>query len=182
MIKTYDIIELPNVIEWSKYQTVAIIGKGKEAHKYKFNTAKVMVFGINDSILLYREAKYSVVIQGHWAKIFSNTNMMLENLFFISKRFMRNKQHNLVYGCTPSLFLSAIIQMVDLKRIYLQGFSMDGVSPKNELYPYDWVKQENAFKEIFKRCETRNIDIGFVSLCTRMSGYKRFEPLEEDII
>lgn len=182
MLKLYDILELPVVIDWNKYSTMAVIGKGSEANKYTFNPERVMVFGINDSIIFYPKMNWSIVTEIHFSKIFSSVNSLnLKNLVYMSKKFIRTGK--VVHGCTPSLFLGAVMGMkIPIKKIYLQGFSMDGVSPRNDTYPYNWFEQERAFRSVFDIAKFMNIDMSFVSLCTRMGGYKRSEPDREDII
>ena len=180
MVKLYDIDELKDVVNWKKFPNVAIIGKGKDANKYEFNPKKVKVFGINDSVKSYSGIKWTAIIEAHFHKNISEVNGIVDNVILFPKLKIRNS--GLAYGCTPSLFVSFLIKNIPLQTIYLQGFSMDGVSPPGDPNPYDWSRQRAAFVECFHRAKRVGIDMKFVTQNLKMKDYPYGEPKKEHLL
>lgn len=217
----FDLEKIRQLIDWKKKKTIAFIGRGKEADKYKYNS-NVVVICINDSVEFYPEANFTAIVESHLSKQISLVINKIDNVILIRKKHF--VPMDLIVGCTPSLIISYCLNYLPIERIYLQGFSMDGVihnvdmsvleKQKNifiesckiasekgidkgleyylnminysigvvNYFPYDWIKQENGFKECFEIAKSKNIDMGFVTYCSKMSGYKRMEPLEKDIV
>lgn len=180
MIKLYDISEFDKVVNWTKFQTIAVIGRGTGANKYIYNQKKVFVLAINDSVKFYPQSKWSCVIEAHFHKIFQEVNGIVENMVLLPKLKIRNS--GLVYGCTPSLFISYLIRNIPLKTIYLQGFSMDGVSPPGDPNPYDWNRQRGSFVECFTRAKHVGIDMKFVTTNPRMPDFPHGDPIKDHIL
>jgi len=181
MTKIYDIEELKSAIDWQN-KSVAIIGKGKYNSKYVFNKDTTEVFGINESILFYPHTKWTVIVEAHWKKNYPIVNGNVENIVYIPKGKM--KPLKLISGCTPSLFISYILKHIQNwgKILYLQGFSMDGRSPANDPFPYDWKRQESAFRQCFDVAREKRITMGFVTPCTRAQDLPRICPTALDIM
>jgi len=178
MVKLHNIDEILTAIDWSN-KTLALIGRGKENNKYIYND-KVVTFCVNDSVIFYPNPKWTVIIEGHWIKNFPPVNGIVENVCYLTKSAM--KKYNLIAGCTPSLFLSFVTRYLPLKTIYMQGFSMDGISPPGDPHPYDWDRQVKALSACFNEAIFKGINIGFVTYTYKMQKYRRFTPSEEHIL
>lgn len=125
------------------FDSIAIIGKGKNADKYIFDKDKIFILTINDSFLNYKNYSHcTCIVEGHLNKNLPLTMDNIENGIIIKRREI--KENNLITGCTPSIVISYIIQYTSFKNIYLQGFSMDGAIVLND------PTISNKIQEIFK--------------------------------
>jgi len=113
------------------YDSIAIIGKGKNADKYTLDKDKIFILTINGSFLNYKNYSHcTCIVEGHLNRNLPLTMDDIENGIIIKRKDI--KENNLVTGCTPSIVISYIIRYTNFKNIFLQGFSMDGAIVLND--------------------------------------------------
>lgn len=135
--------------------SIAIIGKGKNADKYVFDKNKIIILTINDSILNYKNYSHcTCIVEGHLNKNLPIVMDKIENGIIIKRHEI--KQNELVVGCTPSIVISYLIKHTFFKNIYLQGFSMDGAVILND--PTIEQKTFEIFVDTINTYEEKNIN------------------------
>jgi hypothetical protein len=185
-----------NVIEiqdWAKEWVVAgslfnvsvLIGRGKDARKFVYNES-VPVFAINTALEFYEDSHYVVMVQAHFKELQHLPMFENSTIIHISKIYM--KQNGLVPGCTPSIFLSFLIQnMKSDSTIYLQGFSMDETcntkfpSPIPKSRVYDWSRQVEAFRRCQTLADAYKINLILIDKNTKLPFMKNGVPKMEHL-
>jgi hypothetical protein len=172
--------------DWLKVvNKVAVIGRGKCASKYHY-IPNIAVFVINTALEFYPDANFVVMVEPHYKELkdlplFADSNIIL----FHKKDYAKGK---LVCGCTPSIFISFLIdQMKSGSTIYLQGFSMD--EEKNLKYPskitknkaYDWARQIKAFQLVQDRARQKNIKLILIDENSKLPFITHKQPNKEDV-
>ena len=172
--------------DWLKVvDKVAIIGRGTCASKYHY-IPKISVFAINTALEFYPDANFVAMVEPHYKELkdlplFENSTIIL----FPKRTYAKGK---LVCGCTPSIFISFLIeQMKSGSIIYLQGFSMD--EEKNLKYPstitknkaYDWPRQIKAFQLVQERAKKKNVELVLIDKNLKLPFITHKQPDEGDI-
>jgi hypothetical protein len=165
---------------------IVIIGRGKLANLYQYKNS-IPTFTINTAIEFYKNPWYTVMLEAHFRELKDIDIIQNQNIIFIKKREMQEMQ--LVYGCTPSIFISYMIKRMNKgTSIYLQGFSMDEI--KNTKYPtyirrnqnYDWNRQIGAFKKCKILADALNIKLKLINETTKLSFIQHENPPKEIIV
>jgi hypothetical protein len=222
MLNIYSLQELQKK-EWKS--TIVFIGRGQEINKYIFNNNKVDIISINDSFQFYNGiTNYTAIVEAHLSKnlpICLKENHKIQNVIVMTREEI--KKNELVIGCTPSLIISYFLKYLPIKKVYLQGFSMDGavqmIDPTilhrqkmifadaynigiqkgydealkyyeicmnhevgvPNVFPYEWDRQVKAFDECFNIAKEKNIEMGFVSINTKIKN-RNIEINKDDIL
>jgi hypothetical protein len=168
-----------------KSNSIVVIGRGRESGTFSYQS-HIPTFVINTALEFYPNPWFVVMVQAHFKElkdlsIFSNSRVLL-----ITKK--ERAELRLVAGCTPSIFISYIINlMLPYSKIYLQGFSMDEV--QNPSFPspiprsriYDWNRQVEAFRVCHLLAEEKHIEMIIIDECKKLPFIKRGIPPGEMI-
>ena len=164
---------------------VAIIGRGKDANKYKY-VPNVSVFVINSALQFYPTANYVVMLAPHYREL-KDLPLFKDSIIinFPKAYYVGNK---LICGCTPSIFISFLLKnMKQVSTIYLQGFSMD--EEKNTAYPtqikknmvYDWNRQIKAFERCQALANEKKINLVLINENSRLPFIQKGIPKKEHL-
>jgi hypothetical protein len=143
----------------------AIIGNGRFSNLYTFNKKEVATFAINNSVVNYPDPHFVVMVEDHYRMLFRYPHQQLHRILMLDRDSM--KSHNLTTGCSLSLLMSFLLRHCGVKKLYIQGFSMDDDASGF----YNWQRQLESAGKVLAEFKDREI--------VRSTWSKRFLSIPE---